>query len=612
MCKDCRTRKQLLAALKQAEAKINELTAEKQRHATMIGTFSGLSSYGGQIPGENSEFAAEIDDRLNAQGELPDIDGCKQTQDELIKTKDFLEKVLDAVEDPIFVKDSKHRLVLANAAECSLTGRRREELLGCTVNDFFPEPLAEIFREMDELVLSTGLSQIFEQMVPDVGGRLRTWQTKKSLYVDPFGEKFVVGITRDVTESKQAEEDLRKRLMTLTQPSDDKAITFEALLDLEDLQRVQDAFSDISGIASIITTPDGTPITKPSNFCRLCKDIIRSTEKGRANCFHSDSVIGRQNPGGPIIQPCLSGGLWDAGASITVGGKHVANWLIGQVRTEGQDERRLLDYARTIGADEEEFAQALREVPIMPQERLEKIAQAMFVLANKLSLLAYQNLQQAKLLHEREQREERLRASLQEKEILLREVHHRVKNNLQIISSLLSLQSSKVLDQWALDLFMESRNRIAAMALVHEELYSAGDFSRVSLKKYLEKIVPRLANPASKENGPTCMLQLEEVELSIEKAVPFGLIINELVTNAVKHGFRECQKGELRVGAHLDGSILTVIVADNGPGLPPDFDLGSSETLGMQLVLGLARQIRGTFQAQNACGATFTLAFPLD
>jgi PAS domain S-box-containing protein len=598
--------------LKQAEAKISELTEEKQRHAALTDTLHGVSSHGGQIPGEPRDTATEIDKHLNEQAALRDIDDRAQTKDELIKTKDFLEKILDAVGDPIFVKDSKHRIVLANAAECFLTGRRREELLGCTVYDFFPEPLAETFRKMDDLVLGTGLPQIFEQMIPDLGGRLRTWQTKKSLYVDPAGEKFVVGITRDITESRQAEEDLRKRLVTLTQPTNDAEVAFEALLDPEDLQRVQDAFSDISGVASIITTPDGTPITKPSNFCRLCKDIIRSTEKGRANCFLSDSVIGRQNPGGPTIQPCLSGGLWDAGASITVGGKHVANWLIGQVRTEGHDERPLLEYAQAIGADEEEFARALREVPIMPQERLEKIAQAMFVLANKLSLLAYQNLQQAKLLHEREQREERLRESLQEKEILLREVHHRVKNNLQIVSSLLSLQSNKVLDQWALDLFMESRNRIAAMALVHEELYSSSDFSRVSLKKYLEKIVPRLANPASKENGPACMLQLEEVELSIEKAVPFGLIINELVTNAVKHGFRECQKGELRVGAHLNGSILTVIVADNGPGLPPDFDLGSSETLGMQLVLGLARQIRGTFQAQNACGAAFTLAFPLD
>ncbi len=114
--------------------------------------------------------------------------------------------------------------------------------------------------------------------------------------------------------------------------TDTENIRFEDLFDLKDIQRLQDDFSSATGVASIITQVDGTPITRPSNFCRLCNNIIRKTEKGYANCRKSDAVLGKLSPTGPIAQPCLSGGLWDAGAGIAVGGKHIANWLLGQVR----------------------------------------------------------------------------------------------------------------------------------------------------------------------------------------------------------------------------------------------------------------------------------------
>ncbi|MEI6090190.1 MAG: PAS domain S-box protein [bacterium] len=176
-------------------------------------------------------------------------------------------------------------------------------------------------------------------------------------------------------------------------PSDKSIdIQFVDLFDLDDIQHIQDLFSDATGVASIITNPDGTPITKPSNFCRLCINIIRNTEKGLSNCFKSDAVLGGHNTSGPIVQPCLSGGLWDGGASITVGGKHIANWLIGQVRNEKTDEHRMIQYANEIGADKADFMEALKEVPIMSVEQFEKVSKMLFAYANKLSERAYSNL----------------------------------------------------------------------------------------------------------------------------------------------------------------------------------------------------------------------------
>ncbi|HRF43446.1 MAG TPA: response regulator [Candidatus Competibacteraceae bacterium] len=219
----------------------------------------------------------------------------------------------------------------------------------------------------------------------------------------------MVGTHVDIAEHKRTEVALQKQVLALTQPLDTSAvIQFTDLFNLEDVQRLQDAFAEATGVASIITRPDGTPITRPSNFCRLCNDVIRKTEKGLANCFYSDAIIGRHNLAGPTIQPCLSGGLWDAGASITLDGRHLANWLIGQVKNEALDETRLSRYAAEIEADPVEFQAALAEVPIMSKERFEKIARMLFLFANELSFKAYQNIQQARFIADRQRAEREL------------------------------------------------------------------------------------------------------------------------------------------------------------------------------------------------------------
>jgi len=177
-------------------------------------------------------------------------------------------------------------------------------------------------------------------------------------------------------------------------------IRFEDMFDLADIQRLQDEFSDATGVASVVTRPDGTPLTRPANFTRFCSKVVRGTGKGCANCFRSDAVIGRFNPDGPTIRRCLSGGLWDAGAGISVGGKHVANWLIGQVRDESQNEEAIRAYAREIGADEEEAVAAFREVPSMSKGRFRKIARMLFTFVTQLSELAYQNVRQTLFIAE--------------------------------------------------------------------------------------------------------------------------------------------------------------------------------------------------------------------
>ena len=188
-------------------------------------------------------------------------------------------------------------------------------------------------------------------------------------------------------------------------------IQFSDIFNLEEIQHLQDLFADVNGVASIITTTDGKPITTPRNFTRLCSNIIRKTEKGLSNCYRSDAEIGKQNSSGPIVQPCLSCGLLDAGASITVGGKHIANWLIGQVLNDNVNEQRMLQYADEIGVSRTDLLEALHEVPVMSAERFNNVAKLLFAFANELSTKAYSNLRLKIQVTEKEKANEFLKKS---------------------------------------------------------------------------------------------------------------------------------------------------------------------------------------------------------
>jgi two-component system cell cycle sensor histidine kinase/response regulator CckA len=204
----------------------------------------------------------------------------------------------------------------------------------------------------------------------------------------------------------------RGDLSALTAPPEGgNAPRLEELIPLDEIQAMQDAFAEATGVASIITDVHGVPITRPSRFCRLCLEIIRGTPRGLANCMASDAALGRRAQG-PIVRPCLSGGLLDGGASICVGDRHIASWLVGQVLDEGADPERLLDYAREIGADREAFRGALAEVTRMPRARFESVGRALFLFARALSRLADHNHQQARHIAERE----RSRKALEESE----------------------------------------------------------------------------------------------------------------------------------------------------------------------------------------------------
>ncbi len=214
---------------------------------------------------------------------------------------------------------------------------------------------------------------------------------------------------------------------------------------------------------------------------------------------------------------------------------------------------------------------------------------------------------------ERIEFEERLKASLREKEVLLKEVHHRVKNNMQIISSLLRLQSDRVSQPEVHGVFQESQNRIRSMALVHEMLYQSPDLASISFGAYLKNLVNGLFRSFRVDTHQIALtLEVVDIPLGIDLALSCGLIINELVSNSLKHAFPQNRRGELSISARqISPEELMIAVRDTGVGLPPDLDIRKTSSLGLRLVTLLVGQINGSLELDSAQGATFLIRFPV-
>ena len=212
--------------------------------------------------------------------------------------------------------------------------------------------------------------------------------------------------------------------------------------------------------------------------------------------------------------------------------------------------------------------------------------------------------------------EEQLEASLREKEALLKEIHHRVKNNLQIIQSLLSLQSGMVKDPAALDMLRESRDRVRSMALIHERICMSRDLNRLDFYDYVRKLISGLFQSYGRKEGDLdVVLEIEDVHIGIDEAVPCGMILGELLSNSLKHAFpsnkgRDGQRGELRVQvSSKEDGLVDMLVADNGIGIPPRIDFRHTRSLGLELVTTLTEQLGGTIELDRSRGTEFRIRF---
>jgi two-component sensor histidine kinase len=215
----------------------------------------------------------------------------------------------------------------------------------------------------------------------------------------------------------------------------------------------------------------------------------------------------------------------------------------------------------------------------------------------------------------RKKAEEQMKASLKEKEVLLREIHHRVKNSLQVISSLLNMQARAAKDEGIKDALSESINRINAISLIHNKLYESENLSEVTMKGFVDSLVRQLLQVYSIQDTRIIPnVSVADSPLPISIAVPAGLIVNELLTNAFKHAFVNRNEGTIGVSLGVsEKGLVSLTVSDDGVGLPRGFDIDESKTLGLHLVKILTEdQLQGTLEVTSDGGATFKIEFDIE
>jgi PAS domain S-box-containing protein len=214
---------------------------------------------------------------------------------------------------------------------------------------------------------------------------------------------------------------------------------------------------------------------------------------------------------------------------------------------------------------------------------------------------------------ERTNTEKIIQKDLKEKEVMLMEIHHRVKNNLQIISSMLKMQSVYIKDEKALEYFKDSQNRVKSMSLIHESLYQSEDLSKINLERYIRKLINQLIISFRDDNkNIKTILDIDNISFNINKTIPLGLLINEIVSNSFKYAFLNMTEGKISVFLKKKGESYTLTISDNGVSMPEDLDIENTNSLGLHLVNALISQLHGKLELNRKNGTSFEVEFNLE
>lgn len=245
--------------------------------------------------------------------------------------------------------------------------------------------------------------------------------------------------------------------------------------------------------------------------------------------------------------------------------------------------------------------------PVNPQILNSKVAVFVDLFRKTHTLATMNRAMEAEI----EERLRQLKASLREKDILLREIHHRVKNNLQVVSSLIDLQAARQKDLGVQALFLDARDRVRSMALIHEKLYQSEDLAQAELGSYTRNLMKELFQAHGEVSSKIRLnMELEPVRLPIDRAIPCGLILNELATNSLKHAFVDRSEGFIGISlSSVENRSVRLVFRDDGRGFPAGFDWHSAESLGLRLVRMLSEQLGADLSHHNGSGTTFELHF---
>ena len=455
-------------------------------------------------------------------------------------SKDYVDHIFNGMINALIVTSPNDVIVRVNAAAWKLLGYEEKELMGLQLGTVFSKDRSNRDSWRKAILDGYPINNVEEWWISKSG---RAIPVLLSASVIRDENNLTLGIAyaaNDITDRKQAEEELKKSLSLLS--------------------------------ASLESTADG---------------ILIVDKQGKITKWNQ---------------------------------KFAKMWKIPEKILSSHDDTKAINYILTQLADPGRFTDKVRQLYEQPDQSsfdmihfVDKRIFERFSQPQRIENTIVGRVWSFRDITERKIAEEELKAALQEKEILLREIHHRVKNNMQMISSLLALQAERVKNEPMRQVFIESQQRILAMAMIHETLYSGESLASVDLSDYLKRLVCHLQGVYNGQAAVGIILELDKVELNIDLVVPCGLIINELLTNAFKHAFPRGSKGTIQIKNYLvNERELVLEVSDNGVGLPADLDLENPSSLGLKLVKGLLKhQLRGSWNVTVGKGTTFILRWPL-
>jgi PAS domain S-box-containing protein len=469
-------------------------------------------------------------------GVIEDITKRKNAQHELHRSEEKYRVLVESATDYIFMIDKNNRVMSLNKAAASVFRKQANKVIGKSIFDLFPKEIAAEYANSLKKVFDTGRSESYESKM--IAGGKESWlSVTLSPIRDQTGKVVAAeGVSRDITESKEANKALKKSEAKL------KAM--------------------YEGTAEGIMVAD-----------------VESKKFEYAN---------------PAICRML-GYTEDEFAQMSVMDIHPKNSLkgvISEFEAQARGEKTLSEDILCLRKDGTVIYANINSSSIMIDNKKKSVG--FFTDITK-----------------RKQAEEQLKKSLAEKEVLLKEIHHRVKNNMQIISSLLRIQAASTKNDKTREVFRALQGRIRSMSLLYEMQYKSKDLTKVDLAEYIRSLTTNLIS-IYRDNIRVINLKLDvkDVYLELKRAVPCGLIITELVSNSLKHAFSRLEKGEIEVKMHPNsGKKYILTVRDSGKGFPEELDFRKTESFGLKLVVDLIEQLNGSIELDRTRGTAFKVVF---
>ncbi len=524
--------------------------------------------------------------KTHLMGVFRDVTDRKQVEEELRAAQERFGGIFNSSRDAIGYCTLEGVIVDVNDAFCRLTGYSREEwLAGKRYQEVTPEEYHEYEARIIERIVATGNSEEYEkEYIRKDGSRVPILLTTFVVSGSDGRPIGLAAIIKDITERQRAEEELSKhrerlkelveeRTAQLTKANEElrheitkRKEADEALRRSE--ARLQSLIRNVR-TAVVVHNSDTSIAMANTTACELL-GVAEEQLLGKTADDPGWRFLREDGSDMPVDEYPVN--------RVLATRQPVQDYVIGVRRPDAQGILwGLVNAAPEFTAD----------------------GDLSYVIVSFMDIT------------DRKRVEQQVQASLCEKEVLLKEIHHRVKNNMQVISSLLNLQARGIEHEQSREILRDTRSRVTSMAMVHEQLYQSPDLARVDFAKHVRSLASYLFRSYGDASGVVAFQEeIGDVDLTLDTAIPCGLIINELVSNALRHAFPDGREGEIRVGLELDNDRYVLVVFDNGVGFPADLDFHATNTMGLQVVNTLAGQLNGTVELDRDGGTNVKITFP--